>query len=88
MFKNDNDVRVVLSDVKMPGMTGTELARLVKEQWPSVQVLLTSGYVEAEERSPEFEFIHKPFRASDLASKLQSMLETAPQGERRLEAVA
>jgi signal transduction histidine kinase len=87
MLQNGSDVQIVLSDVKMPGMTGIELARLVKEQWPSVNVLLTSGYVEAEERMDEFEFIHKPFRASDLATKLQSMLRTAPQ-ETPLEAVA
>jgi CheY-like chemotaxis protein len=82
MLRNGADVQIVLSDVKMPGMTGIELARLVREQWPSVRVLLTSGYVD------EFEFIHKPFRASDLAGKLQSILDASPQEKRRLEAVA
>jgi CheY-like chemotaxis protein len=71
----------------MPGMTGIELARLIKERWPSINVLLTSGYAEGEEGVDEFEFIHKPFRASDLASKLQSMLAAA-QGRRQLDAVA
>jgi signal transduction histidine kinase len=88
MLRNSSDVRVVLSDVKMPGMTGVELAQLIKEQWPSIRVLLTSGYVDADERSSEFDFIHKPFRASDLAGKLQTMLERSAEGERRLEAVA
>jgi PAS domain S-box-containing protein len=88
MLRSGHDVQIVLSDVKMPGMTGVELARLVKEQWPSVNVLLTSGYVEAEERVDEFDFIHKPFRASDLASKLQSMLGTAAHEKRQLDAVA
>lgn len=88
MLKSGSDVQIVLSDIKMPGMTGIELARLVREQWPSINVLLTSGYVEGEERMDEFEFIHKPFRASDLASKLQSMLGTAARDKRQLEAVA
>jgi PAS domain S-box-containing protein len=88
MLQNGNDVQIVLSDVKMPGMTGLELARLVREQWPSVNVLLTSGYVEAEDGMDEFEFIHKPFRASDLAIKLQSMLGAAGREKRQLDAVA
>jgi PAS domain S-box-containing protein len=88
MLQGGNDVQILLSDVKMPGMTGVELARLVKERWPSITVLLTSGYVEAEEGVDEFDFIHKPFRASDLASKLQSILGKPAQEQRRLEAVA
>jgi CheY-like chemotaxis protein len=88
MLQDGNDVQILLSDVKMPGMTGVELARLVKERWPSITVLLTSGYVEAEEGVDEFDFIHKPFRASDLASKLQSILVKPAQEQRRLEAVA
>ncbi len=87
MLQNGSDVQVVLTDVKMPGMTGIELARLVKERWPSINVLLTSGYAEGEDGVDEFEFIHKPFRASDLASKLQSMLAAA-RGKRQLDAVA
>jgi PAS domain S-box-containing protein len=87
MLQNSADVQIVLSDVKMPGMTGVELARLVKERWPSVNVLLTSGYAEAEEGVDEFEFINKPFRASDLAGKLQSML-APPQEQERMVAVA
>ena len=87
ILTSGQEIQILLSDVKMAGMTGLELARLVKEQWPSLGILLTSGYVEAEERVEEFEFIHKPFRASDLASKLQSLLGNTAQ-ERPLEAVA
>jgi signal transduction histidine kinase/ActR/RegA family two-component response regulator len=87
MLNDNSDVQVVLSDVKMPGMTGVELARLVKQQWPSINILLTSGYVEADERVQEFDFIHKPFRTSDLAQKLHAMLGTAAQPDRRLQAV-
>jgi CheY-like chemotaxis protein len=87
MLNDNSDVQVVLSDVKMPGMTGIELAQLVKQQWPSINVLLTSGYVETDERVQEFEFIHKPFRTADLAQKLQAMLGMAAQSDRRLEAV-
>ena len=86
MLKQDAGIQVVLSDVKMPGMTGIELGRLIREQWPAVHVLLTSGYVD-DDRVDEFEFIHKPFRAADLARKLEAMLAVkAGPEERRLAA--
>ena len=88
MLNDNSDVQIVLSDVKMPGMTGIELARLVRQQWPAINILLTSGYVEADDRVQEFEFIHKPYRTADLAQKLQAMLGmAAQQPERRLRAV-
>ena len=81
MLKQDAGIQVVLSDVKMPGMTGIELGRLIRQHWPAVHVLLTSGYVD-DDRVDEFEFIHKPFRAADLARKLEAMLavKAAPGG--------
>ncbi len=86
MLKNDSRVHVVLTDVKMPGMTGIELARLIRKNWPDINVLLTSGYVD-DDRVDEFDFIHKPFRAADLARKLEEMLTAkAPLEERRLAA--
>ena len=36
-------VDLVLSDQLMPGLTGTELARQIKNRWPSVPVILISG---------------------------------------------
>lgn len=36
-------VDLVLSDQLMPGQTGTELARQIKNRWPSLPVILISG---------------------------------------------
>jgi CheY-like chemotaxis protein len=36
-------VDLVLSDQLMPGLTGTELARQIKNRWPSLPVILISG---------------------------------------------
>jgi CheY-like chemotaxis protein len=36
-------VDLVLSDQLMPGVTGTELARQIKNRWPSLPVILISG---------------------------------------------
>lgn len=36
-------IDLVLSDQLMPGQTGTELARQIKDRWPSLPVILISG---------------------------------------------
>jgi CheY-like chemotaxis protein len=36
-------VDLVLSDQLMPGVTGTELARQIKDKWPFLPVILISG---------------------------------------------
>ena len=37
------DVQAVVTDIEMPGSTnGLELARTVRERWPSVEIVVTS----------------------------------------------
>ena len=68
-------MRLLLSDIRMPGdLTGIDLARLVRREWPSIDVVLTSGYADADDALDEFPFIPKPYRASDLADKLRALL--------------
>jgi PAS domain S-box-containing protein len=78
MLKQDGGFRLVLSDVRMPGeITGIDLARMVKREWPSVQVLLTTGYVDGEAKIEDLELLYKPYRATELAEKIQSLLHAA-----------
>ena len=35
---------LVLTDHKMPGMTGTELAVVIKTRWPALPVVLLTGF--------------------------------------------
>src|SRR5918994_5115585 len=45
-LESDANVRVLLSDVEMPGgMDGLELAREVQRRWPGMVILVTSGRV-------------------------------------------
>ncbi|HEX2554961.1 MAG TPA: response regulator [Microvirga sp.] len=78
LLQLDSGFRLVLSDVRMPGeLTGIELARMVKAKWPSVQVLLTTGYVDGEAPLGDLDLLYKPYRATDLAEKIQSLLHAA-----------
>ena len=72
---------MLLSDLIMPGgMNGVNLARRVKQRFPHMKVLLTTGYAEnsLERTDPggvEFEMIPKPYTRSELVRKVRIVLD-------------
>lgn len=42
-------VQVILCDQRMPGMSGVEFLKQVREQWPEVVRLIISGHTDSEE---------------------------------------
>jgi two-component system, NtrC family, sensor kinase len=58
-----NDFDLVLSDIVMPGMSGLELGRLIREHHPEVPVILTSGYSDKAALATQegFTLIRKPY---------------------------
>lgn len=71
----DKAVDLVLSDVVMPGMSGVELARRIRDSHPDVPVLLATGYSdEIVKRGSEFEVLGKPFGAVDLSKAMAAVL--------------
>jgi PAS domain S-box-containing protein len=69
-------VDLVFSDVIMPGMNGVELAGLVRERYPGLPVVLTSGYsnVLAENAHHGFELIQKPYSVELLSRILRKAI--------------
>jgi two-component SAPR family response regulator len=57
----------------MTGMNGTDLARIVRSEASGVQVLLISGYAEAEGVASDLPRLLKPFRRDELAATLASL---------------
>jgi CheY-like chemotaxis protein len=43
------DFDVVVTDLSMPGMSGLDLARALREARPDVQILMVSGYIQPEQ---------------------------------------
>jgi PAS domain S-box-containing protein len=79
-------VDLLLTDVVMPGMSGTELVERMRATHPDLKVLLSSGYTDdvvmrdrvAEDR---LAFIEKPFSPERLLRKVREVLD-APVGAR------
>jgi two-component system, OmpR family, response regulator len=75
---------VMVLDVMLPGTSGTELLKLIKREYPSIQViLLTGGEVSTRERMEgmrlgAFDYLLKPLSMEELVDKLR---KAAGEGE-------
>jgi two-component system NtrC family sensor kinase len=74
-----HDIDLVLSDIVMPGMSGLELGRLVREYHPEIAMVLASGYSDKATVAIEegFTLIRKPYSPETLRRTLASVLDEA-----------
>ena len=75
-------VDVVFTDIVMSGMTGREMADLLRQKTPGLKVLYTTGYtrnavVHNGVLDHGVALLTKPFTIEDLALKLRAVLESA-----------
>ena len=68
-----NAVGLVVSDIRMPGMSGIELAAVVSERWPTLPVLLVSGQGGPPAGYP-VPFLPKPFLPERLLAAVHDLL--------------
>jgi PAS domain S-box-containing protein len=78
-------IRLLLTDVVMPEMSGPELAKQLTLQRPGIKIIFTSGYTDdAITRQGILDstiaFIQKPYRPKELAKKIREVLHDAPGG--------
>jgi PAS domain S-box-containing protein len=60
----------LVTDHLMPGMSGTELARVVQTTMPATGLLIISGYAEVDGVASDLPRLTKPFRQEQLAAML------------------
>ena len=66
------EIQVLFADVRMPGMSGPELAQAARRLRPDLRIVLTSGYVSRDEVPDGIPFVPKPWRTGDLAQLVRS----------------
>ena len=76
------DIDLVLTDLIMPEMGGSELIQAIREEHPEVKVILSSGYSgEASRerrrtsRATDVPFLRKPWSLADLLSQVRKVLD-------------
>jgi PAS domain S-box-containing protein len=75
-LSGDQRPSIVFSDIVMPGgMSGIELARRIRDRFPEMPILLTSGYSEHIREDVGFPILQKPYDMSSLAGALGRVLK-------------
>ncbi|HEY5336610.1 MAG TPA: response regulator [Rhizomicrobium sp.] len=74
------DIHIVFTDVNMPGsMDGLKLARAIRDRWPPVHLIVTSGkhMVHPSDLPTGGRFIPKPYNARMVTSVLHDLAPLA-----------
>jgi len=76
------EIQLVVTDVVMPHMGGSELVERIARIRPSVKVLFMSGYTDKTivhhgVRDEDTSFLAKPYKAADLLERVQRLLESS-----------
>ncbi len=77
---DENDVQVVVLDVKMPGMNGTQTLKEIKRQYPHVKVIMLTGHatvpsaVETMQMGAS-DYLMKPVAMDQLIKKIRELVD-------------
>ncbi len=82
ILASQTDVAVIISDQRMPQMSGTEFLSLTAAQYPDIIRIILTGYtdvedlVEAINSGKVFKYVTKPWDADELKAIVKQALET------------
>ena len=89
-FLEKEGADLVLLDIIMPGLKGTEVAKIVREKYPNTKIVVATAFPrESEELSEDAlmqAMVTKPFRLQELLKKLEEVLtQTDPSETEKIE---
>lgn len=70
------DIRIVFTDIDMPGsMDGLRLAAAIRDRWPPIEIIITSGHVRAQDVNlpDRAVFFSKPYDPDRVVAEMQRM---------------
>jgi DNA-binding response OmpR family regulator len=83
---SDKSYRLMLLDLKLPGMDGLEVLRLVADRYPAMKVIIMTAYgsievaVEAM-KAGAMDFLQKPLDPNAVNSVISRVLQAPPEGQ-------
>ena len=88
--RSDEDIDVVVLDRKMPGLSGEEALKGIKEFRPEVQVVMLTGHPDVESareagQLDAFAYLQKPCALEELTRVIDEAREATVHAKRRLE---
>ncbi|UCF83704.1 MAG: response regulator [Desulfobacteraceae bacterium] len=88
-LEKDRNIEVVILDVKMPGMDGTETLREIKGRHPLVEVIMLTGHATVESgiegmKLGAFDYLLKPCDMDQLISKVKEAAAKKRQHEDKI----
>ena len=72
--RHQQQIRLLLTDVVMPDITGPQLAERLLRINPDIRVIYMSGYPAEERRGPGVTFLAKPFNPAGLSKAVREAL--------------
>lgn len=73
----NRDIRLVFTDIDMPGsMDGLRLSRVIRDRWPPVGIIMTSGKASPDRSTlpSRCEFVPKPYSPERVVDAVRVML--------------
>ena len=88
-LKTNQNLDVIILDIKMPGIDGMETLKKIKEVSPLIEVILLTGYATIElgidgMKIGAFDFLTKPCDIEELVSKVQEATKKKREHEERI----
>ncbi len=81
LLTNRPDIKLVITDQAMPGMTGIELANEIRRLKPGLPIILASGYADLPlGQTTDLPRLAKPFRQEELAEAIALAAGSAGRG--------
>ena len=73
LLEKHDGVRVLFSDIQLPGMDGLSLARTVHDRWPDIGLVLTSGGrdIRKEQIPDDGSFLPKPYAIEEMVQAVR-----------------
>jgi CheY-like chemotaxis protein len=71
-----NKVKLVITDIRMPRMSGVELTERLRNEFPELKILCISGYTDRLRFKGHY-FLAKPFTSSALRAIVQEVIPVA-----------